>query len=148
MTTPPASTTSTQLVLTNLLLALADLADLGALGALALVLTLTLMPWLVGGLRMKILQHHLAKAGHAAHDLCVLNNKGSQMCLMWIPWFLTRFLTWFFSCFCSFIQSFQLQSSKVSVNSNMADMHFVKKRTPCFLIDTIMQMLIKYCCFS
>ena len=105
----PASTTSNQLVLTNLLLALADLG--GAAGGLALGLTLFGMPLLVGVLRMEILQRLLAKAGHAGNDLRVLNKQQSRSGEIQ--------LTFFFSAFCSFIQCFQLQSSKVSEGSNI-----------------------------
>ena len=108
----PASTISTQLVLTNLLLALADLGGLA--GGFALYLTLYVMPVLVGLLRMKILQRLLAKAGHAGNDLRVLDKQ--QSCSGLIQFV----LTWIFSCFCSFIQCFQLQSSKVSKGSNIA----------------------------
>ena len=94
----PASTISTQLVLTNLCLAGADLG--GVAGPVALFFTLGCMPVLVGLLRMKILPLLLAKAGHSGNDLRVRNGFG--------------FLTWIFNCYCSFIQCFQLQSSKVS----------------------------------
>ena len=105
----PASTISTQLVLTNLLLALADLG--GVAGNWALALTLLTTPVLVGSLRMMILQNLLAKAGHTGNDLRVLDKPQS-----WIQ----LFFTMFFSFFCSFIQCFQLQSSKVSEGSNIA----------------------------
>ena len=108
----PASTISTQLVLTNLLLALADLG--GEAGLIALLLTLGLMPALVGLLRILALPRLLAKAGHAGNDLRVLNKP--QSCSGWIQWI----LTFIFSCYCSFIQCFQLQSSKVSEGSNIA----------------------------
>ena len=111
--TAPASTISTQLLLTNLLLALADLP--GKAGYYALYLTLALIPMLVGGLRMIILRRLLAKAGHASNDLSVLN-KRPQSYVGKISWFYTMIFSWF----CSFIQSFQLQSSKVSDDSNIA----------------------------
>ena len=101
---PPASTISTQLVLTNLLLGLTDLPDVGFW---ALILTMTML-FLVGGLRLLVLPRLLGKA-----DLSVLN-KAPKSCLGRIQWGLTRFLTMFFTCYSSFIQSLQLQSSKVS----------------------------------
>ena len=119
--TAPASTISTQLLLTNLLLAIADLP--GEVGSLALALALASMPGLVGLLRMLILPRLLAKAGHAANDLCVIS-KPPPSCLGKIQWNLTNILTMFFSFCCSFIQCFQLQASKVSDDSNITDMHF------------------------
>ena len=113
----PASTISTQLLLTNLLLALADLQGLA--GKEALFNTLFFMPLLVGWLRMKILPRLFAKAGHTANDLKV-PFKPIQSCLGKIKWFLTFTITMFFSFYCSFIQSFQLQSSKVSDDCNIA----------------------------
>ena len=110
----PASTISTQLVLTNLWLALADLGG-GFAGYWALFLTLVGMPGLVGNLRMWILPRLLAKAGHAGNDLRVLDKP--QSCFGKIQFFLTTA----FSAFCSFIQCFQLQSSKVSKGSNISD---------------------------
>ena len=104
----PASTISTQLLLTNLLLAIADLPGLA--GGIALGLTLGLFPWLVGLLRISSLPRLLAKAGHTANDLQVLN-KIPESCLLGC---IQRVLPLFFSFYCSFIQSFQLQSSKVS----------------------------------
>ena len=107
----PASTISTQLLLTNLLLAIADLP--GPAGGIALGLTLGLFPWMVGLLRISSLPRLLAKAGHTANDLQVLN-KIPESCLLGC---IQRVLPLFFSFYCSFIQSFQLQSSKVSDDS-------------------------------
>ena len=103
----PASTISTQLLLTNLLLALADLG--GLTGSIALLVALLGMPFLVGYLRKIPLRHLLGKAGHAANDLRVLI-KRRQSWLGKVP----RNFTMFFSFFCTFIRPFQLQSSKVS----------------------------------
>ena len=108
----PASTISTQLVLTNLWLAVADLG--GEAGGPALILTLGLMPVLVGNLRIRILPRLLAKAGHFGIDLRVLGKQ--QACFGKIRFNLTAIFSWF----CSFIQCFQLQSSKVSEGSNIA----------------------------
>ena len=108
----PASTISTQLVLPNLWLALADLG--GEARMFALPLTLACMPWLVATLRIEILHRLLAKAGHSGNDLRVLDKPQSRSGLI-------QFIfTLFFSLYCSFIQCFQLQSSKVSEGSNIA----------------------------
>ena len=93
---------STQLLLTNTLLAIADLP--GAAGGLALTYTLLLVSVVVGPARLDI----LSKLGHADNDLRVLK-KPSTSCLGRIQWFLRGF-----TGLCSFMQSFQLQSSKVS----------------------------------
>ena len=103
----PASTVSTQLLLTNTLLALPDLC--GQVGGTALASTLFGLTLLVGWyLRGGVLRRLLSKAGHADNDLRVLNRPTS--CLGRMIWFVTLIFRW---C-CSFMQSFQLQSSKVS----------------------------------
>ena len=103
----PASTVSTQLLLTNTLLALPDLC--GEVGGTALATTLFGLTLLVGWyLRGGVLRRVLSKAGHADNDLQVLNRPTS--CLGRMIWFVTLIFRW---C-CSFMQSFQLQSSKVS----------------------------------
>lgn len=98
---------STQLLLTNTLLALPDLC--GEVGGTALASTLFGLTLLVGWyLRGGVLRRLLSKVGHADNDLRVLNRPTS--CLGRIIWFVTLIFRW---C-CSFMQSFQLQSSKVS----------------------------------
>ena len=92
------------------MLALAYLG--GELGYNALALTLASMPFLVGALRMGILRRLLANAGHAANDLRVLNIP-PQSLLGQSQWLLKFLATVFFSLYCSFVQSLQLQSSKV-----------------------------------
>ena len=107
---PPANSVATQLVLTNLLLALADLG--GNAGYFALLLTLVTMPSLVGGLSMKIMEHILVKAGHAGNDLLVIN----QLPKSFFGW-IQLISTLAFSAFFAFMQNFQLQSSKVPQHS-------------------------------
>ena len=77
------------------------------------------MPVLVGALRWFILPRLPSNVDHAANDLRVLN-KPPKSCLGLIQWVLTNVPTFLFRCYCSFIQSFQLQSSKVSGNCNIA----------------------------
>ena len=109
---PPANSVATQLVLTNLLLALADLG--GNAGYFALLLTLVTMPSLVGGLSMKIMEHILVKAGHAGNDLLVIN----QLPKSFFGW-IQLISTLAFSAFFAFMQNFQLQSSKVRQHSSV-----------------------------
>ena len=115
----PASTISTQLVFTNLMLGVADLANRGGAGAV-LMGTSFFGPAFVGLLCMLILPYFSAKAGHAANDLSVLNlykRPQSRLGKPHKPKILH--LTVFFDGFCFFFQSLQLQSSKVSDNSNI-----------------------------
>ena len=109
---PPANSVATQLVLTNLLLALADLG--GNAGYFALLLTLVTMPSLVGGLSMKMMEHILVKAGHAGNDLLVIN----QLPKSFFGW-IQLISTLAFSAFFAFMQNFQLQSSKVRQHSSV-----------------------------
>jgi len=90
-----ASTISTQLVLTNLWLAMADLGY--PAGGLALAITLFGMPLLVGLLRMFILPRLLANAGHAANDLFLLDKEPQSILgrIKWLP-------TLYFNLYCSF----------------------------------------------
>ena len=83
--------------------AIADLS--GSVGTLAFGLTF----WVALGVGYLRLGPLLSKLGHADKDLRVLN-KQPPSCLGRIPWFLKIG----FTSFCSFMQSFQLQSSKVS----------------------------------
>ena len=106
----PASTISTLLVMTNLVLAFINLGGLsGANGWLVLIVPV------IGLLRLLILLRLLANAGHAANDLFLIY-KRPQSVLGKIKWFLTWLLTLHFSCCCSYIQTLWLQSSKVSDN--------------------------------
>ena len=123
------------------------LADLG--GELRLnAVILGLLPLPVGAIRMDILQRLFANAGHAANDLRVLN-KPPQSLLGWIPWFLKLLATMFFSFYCSFVQSFQLQSSKVSDISRHwialhCIMHFENGTTASLLfVDRMIGILMK-----
>ena len=93
---------STQLLLTNTLLAIADLPGLA--GYFALFSTFVFVPLVVGLLRLR-----LSKVGHADNDLQVLKKRPTS-CLGMIQ----KSVTTYFSLFCCFMQSFQLQSSKVS----------------------------------
>merc|ERR1712032_452224 len=77
------------------------------------------MPMLVGALCMLILPLLLAKAGHAANDLCVID-KPPQSRMGKIQWGLTKHLTVSFSFYCNFIQSFQLQASKLKYQKEVA----------------------------
>ena len=106
---------STQLLFTNMALAGADLP--GQVGGDALVLTLFGVPFFVGFLRMFILRCLLFTVGHAKNDLRVLPKQPATCMGLFqkgLTLSLTVFLSVFFSSFCSFIQCFQLQSSKVS----------------------------------
>ena len=98
-----------------------------------------IMPWLVGALRLGILQRLFANAGHAANDLRVLNNP--QSLLGSILWGLKILATWYFRLYCSCIQSLQLQSSKVSVISR----HCIVNGTTASLlfVDRIIGILMK-----
>ena len=98
---------STQLLLTNTLLAIADLP--GRAGYWALTYTLVTVPMGVGALRLLL----LSKVGHADNDLWVLEKQPTS-CLGWIQRYIQGVLTKSFTGLCSFMQSFQLQSSKVS----------------------------------
>ena len=70
-------------------------------------LTLFIVPLVVVLLRFRLF------LGHADNDLRVLK-KPPTSCLGIIQRIIQRLLTMFFAIFCSFMQSFQLQSSKVS----------------------------------
>ena len=96
---------STQLLLTNTLLAIADLP--GVAGYIALALTLWFVPLVVFPLRFRL----LLCLGLADNDLRVLNNLEIPTSKLGI---IQLVLKMFFTAYCSFMQSFQLQSSKVS----------------------------------
>ena len=99
-----ANTISTELLSTNLLLGINDLLG-------PYLITLAILPFLIAALRMIILAKVFAKAKE--NDLCVLH-KQPKSCLRWHGWDLTRLITFSFRCYCSLIQSFHLQSSKVT----------------------------------
>ena len=96
---------STQLLLTNTLLAIANLP--GFVGFLALGGTFFFVPLVVVLLRLFLF------LGLADNDLRLLKNYCELGIIQLI---LTSFPTMWFTAFCSFMQSFQLQSSKVSKN--------------------------------
>ena len=102
---------SAQLLFTQMALASADLP--GEMGSSALAATLYVVPMIVGLLRMIILRCLLFKVGHAKNDLRVLP-KEPETCIGRFQKSLTFLPSAFFSSFCSFVQCFQLQSSKVS----------------------------------
>ena len=98
---------------------------------------------MVGILRPLILRRLLSKAGHAANNIRV-PNKRPQSCLGGIQWLLTNILTVVFSWFCSFIQCFQLQTSKVSANSNSGNMHFLSAGRHLVCCWLLSHKLMKY----
>ena len=105
---------STQLVFTNLILAIADLARWRP--GTVLMGTSLFGPSFVGILCMLILPYFFAKAGYAANDLRIPNlYKPPQSRLGKPQSFQITHLTVFFDGFSFFIQSLQLQSSKVSI---------------------------------
>ena len=83
---------------------------------------------------MAILPLLLTKADHAAIDLCVPYKPPPPSCMGKIQWYLTKLLTIPFSWYCSFIQCFQLQASKVSDDCNIADMHFCQQENTEFVL--------------
>ena len=105
---PPASTMSTQLVLTNLFLVVAEPGSFYNWMCL-----LVLLPTVyVGGFARAILPNRLANAGHAANDLLAKPEKEPPKSIF-KRWFSVWTVTWAFSLYCSFTRSLQLQSSKV-----------------------------------
>ena len=99
----PASTVSSQILLTQLFLLLANLP--GLFGAYAFCLTLLFLPPLFSKLRFHILPRCLSNLTHAT-DLCVYKRENP----------IQKVFDGFFD-FGAFIQSLQLQSSKVSALS-------------------------------
>ena len=99
----PASTVSSQILLTHIFLQLANLP--GLFGAYAFCLTLLFLPPLFSKLRFHILPRCLSNLTHAT-DLCVYKRENP----------IQKVFDGFFD-FGAFIQSLQLQSSKVSALS-------------------------------
>ena len=107
---PPASTMSTQLVLTNLFLASAEPFSFYVWVGLLMLIPLVY----VGLIARAILPNRLANAGHAANDLLAKPEKEPPKSIF-KRLFSVWTVTWFFNLYCSFTRSLQLQSSKVII---------------------------------
>ena len=111
---PPASTMSTQLVLTNLFLVVAESGSLYNW----MYLLISLPTVYVGLFARMILPNRLANAGHAANDLLAKPEKEPPKSLFKRLFSVWK-VTWFFNLYCSFTRSLQLQSSKVIIQLYM-----------------------------
>ena len=115
-----ASTLSTQLVLAKIMLEAVDMADIDNTDTVDYILLFSFFfgPWVFGILRLFLLPYFLGKPGHTANDLRVLSTYKPPKPDLGKPQKLHQgqltLWTIFFDGFYSFMNSLQLQSSKVS----------------------------------
>ena len=114
-----ASTLSTQLVLANILIKAVDMASLvnSSASERLMMIVAVIGPYLLGMPRMFLLPYILAKPGHTANDLRVLSTYKPPKSDSGKPQKLhvgqLTYWTIYFDGFYSFMNSLQLQSSKV-----------------------------------